>query len=175
MFLPTGNAALARRARKHSALGMVVLKWSRARKRYERQGLLVEEAALERAEAECLADAEARSRAREREAPRCAEADQAYVDRFAQRVRELFPRCPSGIDVAIAEHACRKYSGRVGRSAAAKALDEAAVLLAVAAHVRHAHTDYDRLLDSGVERHEARGRVRATAEAVLAQWRGDSG
>ena len=90
-------------------------------------------------------------------------------------MRALFPQCPPGTESLVADHACRKYSARVGRSAAAKALDEEAVLLAVAAHVRHAHTDYDRLLDSGVERHEARARVRDAAEAVLAQWRGVSG
>src|SRR5437762_12127894 len=58
VFLPAGDAALTRRARKHSALGAVVLKWSQARKRYERQGVLVEEDALASAEAECLADAD---------------------------------------------------------------------------------------------------------------------
>ena len=52
IFLPSGDAALTRRARKHSLLSGVVLKWSRARKRYERQGLLVEERALELAEDE---------------------------------------------------------------------------------------------------------------------------
>ena len=46
-FLPSGDAALTRRARKHSTLSAVVLKWSHARKRYERQGLLVEEQAIE--------------------------------------------------------------------------------------------------------------------------------
>ena len=35
LFLPSGNMALTRRARKHSTLVAVVLKWSRARKRYE--------------------------------------------------------------------------------------------------------------------------------------------
>ena len=50
LFLPSGDAALTRRARKHSGLSAVVLQWSRTRKRYERQGLLVEEAALDRAE-----------------------------------------------------------------------------------------------------------------------------
>jgi len=172
VFLPAGDTALTRRAYRHSALAAVVLRWSRARKRYERQGLLVEEAALARAEAECLADAEARTRAREREAGRRAELDQEYVARFARRVRELFPRSPAGAEFAIAEHACRKYSGRVGRSSAAKALDEQAVLLAVAAHVRHALTGYDALLAAGVERHEARRRVQGRADAVLAEWRG---
>jgi hypothetical protein len=68
VFLPAGDAALTRRARAHSTLSAVVLRWSRARKRYERQGLLVEDAALDQAEIECLSDAEARARRREREA-----------------------------------------------------------------------------------------------------------
>jgi hypothetical protein len=54
-FLPSGDAALTRRAKKHSRRHAVVLKWSRRRKRYERQGLLVEEEALAQAETECLA------------------------------------------------------------------------------------------------------------------------
>jgi hypothetical protein len=62
IFLPSGDAALTRRARKHSTLTAVVLQWSRARKRYERQGLLVEAQALDEAERECLADSEARSK-----------------------------------------------------------------------------------------------------------------
>ena len=68
IFLPSGDAALTRRSRKHSMLSAVVLKWSRARKRYERQGLLVEARALEQAELECLKDGEARARKRERNA-----------------------------------------------------------------------------------------------------------
>ncbi|MGH3568717.1 MAG: hypothetical protein ACRDRH_22360 [Pseudonocardia sp.] len=60
VFLPTGDATFTRRAKKESALAAVVVQWSRSRKRYERQGILVEEAAVERAEASCLADEEAR-------------------------------------------------------------------------------------------------------------------
>ncbi len=48
-FLPSGDAALTRRARKASGLSAVVVRFSRARKRYERQGVLVEEEALEMA------------------------------------------------------------------------------------------------------------------------------
>ena len=87
-FLPSGDAALTRRAKKHSRLHAVVLKWSRARKRYERQGLLVEEEALANAEVECLADEEVRRRKRERNALRRAELDEQFVGRFAQRIRE---------------------------------------------------------------------------------------
>jgi hypothetical protein len=49
VFLPSGDAGLTRRARKASTLSAVVVRWSRARKRYERQGLLVEQAALDAA------------------------------------------------------------------------------------------------------------------------------
>jgi len=149
IFLPAGDPALTRRARKHSILSAVVLKWSRARKRYERQGLLVEEQAIERAEAESLADSEVRARRREREAERRTELGHEYVERFALRVRGLFPVCPTGRARAIAEHACRKYSGRIGRSAAGKSLDEEAIRLAVTAHVRHTETLYDELLAGG--------------------------
>src|SRR5215475_1154903 len=116
VFLQSGEAALTRRAKRHSTLSGVVLKWSRARNRYERQGLLVEEQALEKAEEECLADSEVRERRRAREAGRREELDRQYVERFAHRVRELFPVCSEGRETIIAEHACRKYSGRVGRS-----------------------------------------------------------
>jgi hypothetical protein len=170
VFLPSGDAALTRRSRKHSTLSAVVLKWSRARKRYERQGLLVEEEALEKAERECLADSEVRARLREREAARRAEMDRQYVERFSMRVRELFPRCPSGTEVAIAEHACLKYSGRIGRSSAAKSLDEEAVRLAVIAHIRHAETPYDELLASGHERWDARAEVQKAVDRLMDEW-----
>ena len=61
-YLPAGNATLSRRAKQASGLSAVVVRFSGARKRYERRGLLVEEAALHRAEIECLADADARER-----------------------------------------------------------------------------------------------------------------
>ncbi len=169
-FLPSGDAALTRRARKHSTLAAVVLKWSRARQRYERQGLLVEDGALNRAEEECLADSEARSRRNERSAVRRQESDRKYVEQFAKRVRALFPRLPAGREQVIAEHACLKYSGRVGRSASAKSLAEEAVRLAVIAHVRHTETDYDTLLAKGYDRQEARAAVRETVGLVLVRW-----
>ncbi|MBO0862350.1 MAG: DUF2293 domain-containing protein [Chloracidobacterium sp.] len=170
VFLQSGDAALTRRAKKHSTLSAVVLKWSRARKRYERQGLLVEEQGLENAEDECLADSEVRELRKQREAVRRIELDRQYVEQFAQRVRELFPACPAGRETAIAIHACQKYSGRVGRSASAKSLDEKAVRLAVIAHIRHLETDYDRLLACGYDRRDARAAVERTVSRVLNDW-----
>jgi hypothetical protein len=170
VFLPSGDATLTRRTKKHSVLSAVVLQWSRSRKRYERQGLLVEDQALEKAEEECLADQDIRERRREREAERREESDQLYLDKFAKCVRELYPGCPKGREKEIAAHACRKYSHRVGRSASAKRLDEEAVTLAVVAHIRHRETEYDELMSRGYERFEARTMVRKNVEITLKKW-----
>ena len=171
VFLPSGDAALTRRSDKYSTLSAVVLKWSRARKHYERQGLLVEEPALQRAEQECLDDADVRARRNEREAERRAELDHEYVSRFAEQVRQLFPNCPAGREQVIAEHACQKYSGRVGRSAQAKNLDNEAILLAVIAHIRHAETKYDELMAGGMDRWSARNEVEDEIDQVLVSWK----
>lgn len=170
IFLPRGDTALTRRARSYSTLSAVVLKWSQSRKQYERQGLLIEEPALRQAEQECLADSDLRKHRRLREAERRLEMDQEYLVRFAARLREMFPHCPKGRDLEIAEHACRKYTGRVGRSASAKALDENAVRLAVIAHIRHRETDYDSLLTRGFDRADARGVVKDEINEVLKKW-----
>ena len=51
-FLPAGDALLTRRTKANSARCAVVVRFSRTRRRYERQGLLVERAALEEARRE---------------------------------------------------------------------------------------------------------------------------
>jgi len=52
VFLPAGDAALSRRAKAGSKVHAVVVRFSRTRKRYERQGLLVQPEALQEAERE---------------------------------------------------------------------------------------------------------------------------
>ncbi|MEU0070184.1 DUF2293 domain-containing protein [Streptomyces sp. NPDC006332] len=173
VFLPRGDTALTRRSREESTLAAVVVRFNRRKGRYERQGVLVEEAGLARAEARCLADAEARRRRRVRDAARRAAEDVKFTDAFAAEIGRLFPGCPRAR--AIAEHASVRGSGRVGRSAAGRALSEGAVTSAVAASVRHVDTPYDQLLMSGVARHEARRRIAPSVEAVLRQWREDEG
>jgi hypothetical protein len=170
VFLPSGNTLLTRRASKHSTLRAVVVRFSRSRKRYERQGILVEEAALEQAEQECLADADARELARERAAKRRAREDAEYVSAFASRVGELFPGCPAAEQRTIVRHACLKHSGRVGRSSSAKQLEASSIELAVRAHVRHAHTCYDELLARGRDRRESRAQVAPQVKRVVEAW-----
>lgn len=170
VVLPSGDTAVTRRARTHSGLTAVVLRWSRTRKRYERQGLLVEEGALARAKEECAADAETREARRARAAQRRAELDDSYVGQFATQIREIYPGCPAGRAREIAMHACRKYSGRVGRSASAKRLDDEAVHLAVSAHIRHRETRYDELMMNGSDRRDARDLVRDEVDRVIRRW-----
>ncbi|HTQ92369.1 MAG TPA: DUF2293 domain-containing protein [Streptosporangiaceae bacterium] len=170
VFLPSGDAALTRRARKASGLSAVVVRWSRTRKRYERQGLLVEEAALEQAEQQCLADEDARMRRRERDRERRAAADVELQAAMIKGIKRLFPRCPAGRAEAIARHTSLRGSGRVGRSAAGRSLDNEALTLAVAASIRHQDTDYDSLLMSGVSRAEARDVIRPAVDRILASW-----
>jgi len=171
-YLPSGDPALTRRSTKHSKIHAKVLKWSQARKRYERQGILVETKAIEQAMGECEADAQMREFRREREKTKREERDQKFIEEYANHIRKLFPACPASGEVKIAEHSCQKYSGRVGRSAAAKKFDPQTMTLAVQAHIRHEYTNYDDLLMSGWERFEARDAVRGQVEETLNQWRG---
>jgi hypothetical protein len=175
VFLPSGDAALTRRSRKHSTLSAVVVRFSRARKRHERQGLLVEEKALEQAERECLSDEDQRRAARERARHQRERADARFVSEFTDGILDSYPRCPRAEAEDIARHACKKYSGRVGRSAAAKRFDPVAITLAVTAHVRHVRSEYDRLLAQGWERVDARHAVAASVEEVLQGWRTAAG
>ena len=172
VFLGAGDAALTRRAKAASNLWAVVIRFSRSRKRYERQGLLVEEQALQKAESECLEDAEVRARRKAREAGRRADEDEALARQMADGIRKLFPGCPAEEAEAIARHATLRSSGRVGRTAAAKEMEERPLVLAVVAAVRHRYTQYDELLMSGLERSEARAVVRGEVDRILAGWRG---
>lgn len=131
----------------------------------------MEEAALQRAEQECLDDADVRARRNERAADRRMELDQEYVSSFAKRVRELFPNCPAGREQAIAGHACQKYSGRIGCSAQAKNLNEKSILLTVIAHIRYIETNYDELLMQGKDRSLARNEVKDVINKVLDCWK----
>ncbi|MEV0586834.1 DUF2293 domain-containing protein [Nonomuraea sp. NPDC050310] len=171
VLLPAGDAALSRRAKKESGLSAVVVRYDRRRKLYRRIGVLVEEGALARAEEQCLADEEVRLRRRDRDRERRAGQDEEFQARMAGEIARLFPGCPEDRALDIARHAAQRGSGRVGRTAAGRALDENAITLAVVASVRHLDTEYDSLLMSGVARMEARERIRSVIEARLAEFR----
>lgn len=169
-FLPSGAAALTRRASKYSERKAVVVRFSRSRGRYERQGILVETRALERAEQECAADADDRVKARAAGAARRKEQDRELIAQMTLRIRDLCPACPPAEAAAIAAHTAVRGSGRVGRTAAGRNLEERALHLAVQAAVRHRHTRYDELLMSGTDRASAREQVAGQVQTILAAW-----
>jgi len=123
VFLGSGDATLTRRSKKASRLSAVVVRWSRVRKRHERQGILVEEVAPQRAEAECLADEEIQAQRRLRASARRPQQDLEFEVQLAMEISRLYPGCPTERARAIAHHAGARGSGRVGRSAAGRALD----------------------------------------------------
>jgi hypothetical protein len=132
---------------------------------------LVEESGLQEAEHECFQDAGLRAARRERQEERRVEQDRDLGTRVADAIRELFPGCPRAEALAIAEHTTARGSGRVGRTAAGKALDERAITAAAVAAVRHTHTRYDQLLMGGFDRVDAREAVREAVDRVLDRWR----
>ena len=170
-FLAAGDAALTRRATKHNARNAVVVRFSRIRKRYERQGILVETSALEKAERECAEDADERAAGRAREAVRRREEDRKLVARMAKQIGVLFPGCPAHELATIAEHTAARGSARVGRTEAGRNLEERALTAAVVAAVRHKHTEYDKLLEQGMDGAIARQRVGEKIDEILATWR----
>jgi len=169
-YLPAGDVALTRRSSKYCERKAVVVRFSRSRGRYERQGLLVEPAAIERAEQECSADADDRAKARAAGAIRRQADDHELVARMTTEILTLFPRCPADEAAKIAAHTAVRGSGRVGRSEAGRKLDEKALILAVRAAVRHNHTNYDEMLASGVEREQARSEISGKVAEILAGW-----
>lgn len=170
-YLPRGDAALTRRAKKYSGLSAVVVRFSRSRSRYERQGLLVEVSALERAEEECQADAQQRAERCRRDEVRRREQDRDLVARMTQAILGLFPSCPPEEARAIAAHTAARGSGRVGRTSAARALEPEPLTAAVVATIRHNHTRYDQLLMRGWSRSDARDAVRDAIDRMIESWR----
>src|SRR5690606_42082186 len=91
VLLPRADTAVTRGGREGRALSAVGVRFNRRKGRYERQGVLVEEEGLARAERRCLADAEARRRRRMRDARRRAAEDARFTEAFAAEILRLFP------------------------------------------------------------------------------------
>ena len=174
-YLPAGDAAVTRRATRYSERSAVVVRFSRSRGRYERQGILVEIPALQRAEQECSLDAEERAKARAAGVARRQQEDRELSARMAASIRSLFPGCPREEVDAIASHTAVRGSGRVGRTVEGRNLAESALTAAVIAAARHRHTKYDELLLSGVDRVLAREQVSDRVQEILAVWRSKDG
>ena len=170
-FLEPGNAALTRRSKKHSSYCGILFRWNRRRKRFERKGQYVEASAILKAKEECILDETKRAIKNEKAAIKRVEEDKIYVAAFSLAIRDRYPNCPKNREVAIAKHACEKYSGRVGRTANAKQFDGEMIDLAVEAHIRHKETNYDSQFNTGKTKRVIRSSVKQDITKVLQKWR----
>lgn len=99
--------------------------------------------------------------------------DDAARRAFKEAIMEQYPEIPSADAEKVLQQTLRKRSGRVGRTSTLSMEDK--VRLAVAAHVRHVHTDYDSMVRSGKKREDARKEIYDEVNGVLQGWKGRVG
>ncbi|KAL9483892.1 hypothetical protein ACSS6W_002681 [Trichoderma asperelloides] len=97
--------------------------------------------------------------------------DAAAEDAFATTIKRLFAKIPEQDLNTILRHALKKRSGRVGRTGKLD-LDKKAYL-AVQAHIRHRHTDYDKITKESKDRDAARDATREEVSKILVEWASD--
>lgn len=97
-----------------------------------------------------------------------AQKDARDTQRAGVLLDSKFPSIPEVDRRAVLAHAFLKGSGRVGRTTRLE--EEQKVTLAVEAHIRHMHTEYDHLLDSKIDRMLARDKVRERVKMIKNQW-----
>lgn len=83
-------------------------------------------------------------------------------------VLDQFPNIPPKEVPIIIHHATKKGKGRVGRTGTRKMAEKAR--LATQAHIRHTKTDYDCMLESGIDRTAARDSILPRVLSILQQW-----
>ena len=96
--------------------------------------------------------------------------DAAIEEDFGEAILSLFPNIPKADVQRILKYSLKKHSGRVGRTGKVELQNR--VKLAVLAHIRHVHTDYDKKLAQGVSRDDARAQVWERLNIIARQWGG---
>lgn len=94
--------------------------------------------------------------------------DDATKDEFTTAIQSQFPKAPADCVTQIVQLALKKRSGRVGRTGRLEL--ESKVRLAVWAHLRHHHTNYDALLNAKTSKEKARKEVLAEVLWLQAVW-----
>ncbi|KAJ5819051.1 hypothetical protein N7474_004642 [Penicillium riverlandense] len=163
VFVPKGDVYVTRhcRTRTKEAGQTVYVVWNHAAKRT--RGIRVPSEIHHQVRESAAATASSR-----------ASAVQVRDAKDLSRARELlqshFPLMPAPSLETILEHAFLKGSGRVGRTSTTT--EERKALLAVEAHIRHTQTPYEKLLEAGMERHDARKAVWETVKSIKTAWAG---
>ncbi|KAK0709169.1 hypothetical protein B0T26DRAFT_396965 [Lasiosphaeria miniovina] len=96
--------------------------------------------------------------------------DSALEETFEKAIVKLFPKIPKEAIPKIINRALEKHSRRVGRTGTLTLNEK--VKLAVRAHIRHCHTDYDKLLKQGENREVARAKILTEINEVASGWGG---
>ncbi|KAF2685169.1 hypothetical protein K458DRAFT_442336 [Lentithecium fluviatile CBS 122367] len=94
--------------------------------------------------------------------------DAALIRTAAAELDKQFPRIPKVDREKVLAHGFKKHSGRVGRTSQIPL--QRKVLYAVSAHIRHAHTRYEAILDKGGNRDDARKAIQKTVQDTLRFW-----
>ncbi|UNI22759.1 hypothetical protein JDV02_008620 [Purpureocillium takamizusanense] len=94
--------------------------------------------------------------------------DTCMESEFRDAIEQMFPDVPSGEVSKIIKRAMKKKSGRVGRTGKLTLGEKAR--LAVAAHIRHCHTPYDRILNKSKDRAGARKAVYPQVTELMKEW-----
>jgi hypothetical protein len=86
-----------------------------------------------------------------------------------ETLMRMFPKIPEESVQPVLDHTLKKRSGRVGRSKT-RPFDEC-ISLAVRAHIRHHHTNYDTLLQhQSMNWRDARERVGGQVNKIVNAW-----
>ena len=94
--------------------------------------------------------------------------DATTLRQAATELEKQFPEMPEEDHEKILKHGFRKHSGRVGRTGLIPLPKR--VLFAVIAHIRHRHTEYDKLLNKNVDRDTARRAIAQQTQDMLREW-----
>lgn len=94
--------------------------------------------------------------------------DTVAIRQAAAELESQFPKMPDEDRKLVLKHGFKKHSGRVGRTNLIPLAQK--VLYAVIAHIRHTHTDYDKLLNAGATRDVAREAVKKRIQYTLRNW-----
>ncbi|KAL1593757.1 hypothetical protein SLS60_010489 [Paraconiothyrium brasiliense] len=94
--------------------------------------------------------------------------DTAMIRQAAEELDSQFPKIPKEDRDLVLKHGFKKYSGRVGRTSLIPLPRK--VLYAVIAHIRHKHTKYDKLLEGGMTKDDARKAILKKIQDTLRDW-----
>jgi hypothetical protein len=132
-------------------------------------GILAPRSVIESAKVEADRTQQVRAERRQKAVVRRQREHEREEQKVTEEMLQLYPSMPPAEAVEIVEHAWAIGSGRVGRTSQLATTE--AIEMAVKAHIRHVYTEYDEVLQQGVDRDSARVAVKAVVWAIHDEWR----